>query len=80
MAERFRVQSYCNYDSRGEWCVCDFAREGETGLSPIVVDKQFQRTFPDRADAEAIARWLNTHFAADPLDTTFAAVLQEARS
>lgn len=35
---RFRVEFYTErHDGTIEWCVCDFGREAETGLSPKVL-------------------------------------------
>jgi hypothetical protein len=62
--DRFRVQSYTDLSGVGEWCVCDFAREAETGMSPIVTlfegDKAPTRwIFRDKMEAERVAAMLN---------------------
>jgi hypothetical protein len=59
--ERFRVQAYTQRnDGTTEFCVCDFAREAENGLSPIIRDdRACIRTWTDRNEAERVAAEMN---------------------
>ncbi|HWY88094.1 MAG TPA: hypothetical protein VNX28_15290 [Gemmataceae bacterium] len=60
--KRFRVQFYTErYDGTREWCVCDFGREAETGLSPkVMLDGNWQYSTADEREAEVFAAALNS--------------------
>ena len=59
--ERYRVQFYTECaDGTHVFCICDFAREAETGKSPIVEDNNTRYLlWIDREEAVRVAAAMN---------------------
>lgn len=65
--ERYRVEFYTERtDGTKEWCVCDYGNEGRTRVypsaenrSPLVEDKNGNRTWTDQQAAQRFANAMN---------------------